>query len=536
MADPTAGNPMVTMPSGHGALGDLIQNYQIRKAQDTQLNASIDGMINAYGPAGISKLSPDSQKLAEKFLAKTATLKDKMQLAGAVQAEMGIKQQQQQQAKTASDTALNNSQAGLYAAQAQTANNRNAYIQQLMQGGGGPPAGNTIGSLSSLGGFQPDPQMVAQMAPPAGGTGTAPPAQKPQTLQGPPPAITLDDPRVKKAYPQYMQMALGDPEKATSLMQQGVDAVNKKQSDAYTALTQKVTPTGNYYFKGLDYKDGAPQTDIYAPEIMTGQGTQSQSLSMGPQEVRLPHGQLPGGPVVKLGNGTPDNTAGAAAYNTNDPAWQASVKDAYDKASSSSTALANADMLRRAAIAYTSGNTGNFNAIIGNPAFSSIFSVFKGSNPAAAFKTALAGNTQSVLDNIRGPNGSVGGRILQNEYENTQAVLPEMTADNQTILAAANNNYSLADRRNNIDQAYAKFRETMPDGQARSMAVKLHGAPPALATGFGANQTATNPQDPNAMVQILDAKGNQGSIPQSQLPMALKRGAKLVNPPPAPAQ
>jgi hypothetical protein len=261
----------------------------------------------------------------------------------------------------------------------------------------------------------------------------------------------------------------------------------------------------------------------------TGVGTVGQSFEPGTTQVIVPVGGQPPGPMVDMAGNTIGAPQVSPGVNTNDPDWQSGVADAFNMAAASAANLANARMLRDAATAYTTGNMSQFNAIRGDPIFSKAYSMFSGVNPAAAFKMALAANTQSVLNEIRGPNGSVGGRILQNEYNNTQKVLPDLTADNDSIMAAANNNYVLADRRNNIDRFYAELRKTTPEGTARAMAVEHFGLDsPDLQTGMTPAAAATAKAVQPAPVGNVKVKrvadGQLGTLPAAQAQALIASG------------
>lgn len=72
-----------------------IQGYAENKKQD----AALTGVIEAFGPKLqplSQKMTPDGQKMVEKFLTGKASLKDKMSLAGALQAANKLEEDEQQ--------------------------------------------------------------------------------------------------------------------------------------------------------------------------------------------------------------------------------------------------------------------------------------------------------------------------------------------------------------------------------------------------------------------------------------------------------
>jgi hypothetical protein len=501
-------------------LAQGMNNYSQLQQQDATATGQINAFLQAakQNPAAMSQLSPAAQSLLDKQMTGKANMKDRLQLLGEMTASQKIQQTQSDLALQAAQASNMTGEASLNSARAAQIQRQMQWLQGIMGGPGGTPSSMAMNAYAQ----------------PVGGTGTPAPMGKTQGILQPPDPVQITDPQIQAQLPQALRMTLGDPDKANDMLQKMVDAKNAQRTATYQAQANAIKPTGNFYFKRLDYKDGAPQTDVYSPEIVTGMGTASQSMAAGPNEISVPHGQKPPGPVVTPGTAAvPDNTVAGAGYNTNDPAWQSEVADAYNKAASSSVALANAKALQDAATAYTSGNMSQFNAIRGDPKYSKLFSVFTGTNPAAAFKIALAANTQSVLNEIRGPNGSVGGRILQNEYDNTSKVLADSTMDNPSIMAAAQNNYTLADRRNNIDQAVAMLRETMPLGQATAMATKMFGlTTPNIQTGLSVQgQASAQAAAPaaNGMAKVKSPQGVVGSIPQANLASALKQGYTPAN-------
>lgn len=356
-----------------------------------------------------------------------------------------------------------------------------------------------------------------------------PPTQT-QVLMAPPTPITINDPRVQAIIPQATRQALVSGGNPDEVIQKQVDALNAQQTSAYQAKAQAKAPTGKFYNLGPVYKDGVLQGSDWRAQMGTGAGTSGQSFEPDKNQIVVPIGGQPPGPMVDMAGNPIGQPSVGPGVNTNDPDWQTGVKEAYDMAGSSAVNLGNAKMLRDAAQAYTSGTPAQFNAIRGDPIFSKAFSMFSGTNPAAAFKMALAANTQSVLNEIRGPNGSVGGRILQNEYNNTQKVLPDLTADNDAIMAAANNNYVLADRHYNIDRFYAELRKTTPEGTARAMAVEHFGlAAPDMQTGMatpGKVAAVVAAPAPTGMVRMTNPQGQSRLVPKQNSQAAIAAGWK----------
>lgn len=518
-------SPGEIVAGGMDKLAEGFQTYQANQQTDAVMRGMLNQLVSQGGPQALTQLSPNGQALAQKFMEGKANRSDMMQLMGEASASHTLLQQQQAAALNSSNIGLNNATASRLTSEGQL-NAAQASLLNLKLNRLRNP-GQYFAQPDALG--TPSANAVSNYAQPVGGTGAPPnngPTSQVQAL--PPKHVSITDPQIQAMYPKVYSMTFGDDDKTTEILQQQVDSINKQMDDNYTKQAGVTKPTGNLYFKRLDYKDGVPQTDVYSPEISVGGGTLAQSLQAGNQEISVPHGQKPPGPVVKWGDNEPDDSANVAGYNPNDPGWQSEVADAYNKAGSSAVALGNAKALQDAATAYTSGNMSQFNAIRGDPKYAKIFSVFSGTNPAAAFKIALAANTSSVLNEIRGPNGSVGGRILQNEYDNTSKVLADATMDNNSILAAAKNNYTLADRRNNIDQAVAKLRETMPLGDATAQATKMFGlSAPNIQTGLspaGQASAQVSQPPPPGMVRMRNKAGATGLIPQANVQAATAAG------------
>lgn len=516
------------------ALGQGIQQYRQNKLMAAAGTAKFEAAAK-QNPDLIQYLTSDQGKQVSPDVSAafgrlqkggSANIKDATLLSAFADMYSGQKQQQAQQAYLASEAAQNN-------AQARQINTRMGWLQNLMGGqgapgqGGQPPPQPAPGGQPVPGG-QATPNIPAYLQPnqqpaqaPSAATmqSLAPPPQQPTPGQGipptqgqpgviiqPPKPLTVTDPQFQSMYPQILRNTLGDTDKATSIMQQQVDAANKQRQAQYDAQAKAVTPTGNLYFNGFEYKDGLPVNDLYVPENMVGKGTASQSVNAGTSTISIPHGGKPPGQVVFRGNENPDPTAQATMYNTNDPQWQSEVRDAYNQAGASAQALGSASLLQQAVDAYTTKNSSRMNALMALPGAQEIRQILTGSNPANGLAIAMASNTNSILNQIRGPNGSVGGRILMPEYENTAKLLGEAHMDNPSLRVAAQNLNAIADRRNSLDRAYAEYRKTMPSGNAQALAMKQFGAPPALRTPSG--------PPPIGAVALLKANPNPQMVQQ----------------------
>lgn len=524
-----------------------IEGYMALKQQDAsstgQIEAYLKNSVSQTNPDGTKGLSDDGQKLIQKFTAGNASRKDKIQLLGEISTGTQMKQTAVDQAHTKAEStnlladALKNSTGAEHAAMViDMFKNPQRYFGGNQGGqpngaaGAGSPAPDpaTLSNLLSRQGPNDGPGAVQ----PVGGAGQLNPPQQPQAAPvGPPRTLTLDDPDVQQQMPQYLKMAMGDPDKASTLLQQNLDQVNKNTQTQYQQRVDATSPTGNFGAFGPVYKDGILQGTKWRPQIIKGKGTQAESMSFDPKgEIITPPGADSPGPLVDQAGRQLGAHPADPRLNTNDPVWQKEVADAYTTAAGSSVTLGKAKQLQDAAEAYTSGSTGRWNSILGDPKFKGIVQMFKGTNPLNAFQIALAANTQSILGQIRSSNGSVGGRILQNEYENSAKVLASPDMDNNAILAASRNIYKLADRQNTIDSAYAKYRETMPAGEAEKLATQQFGRPPQLEAGVAPAPLTAPPGGPPAqaggMVSVVSPDGKPGKIPQANLQQALAAGYK----------
>jgi hypothetical protein len=303
------------------------------------------------------------------------------------------------------------------------------------------------------------------------------------------------------------------------LLQKQVDAVNAQRKAQWEAQSNATKPTGNLYFKNINYKDGLPQSTTYVPEQVKGQGTTAESLVEGPTEITVANGAAPPGKVIYRGTSAPDASgSGATPYNTNDPEWQADVQNAYQAAQGSASTLAEARLLQRAVNEYTAGGSNKLNVLLGNPEFAKVRQFVSGTNPLNGLQIAMALNTQSVLAQARSAQGgTVGGRVLQSEYEGMSKLLGTGQMDGPSLASAANNVAALADRKNSLDFAYAKYREIMPKGNAEAAATNQFGAAPVLQTagdisvGAKLSPSQSSVQTPERIKGKLyrDAAGNR---------------------------
>lgn len=507
-ANDTVSNPLYQGIAGAGAgIGQAIQNYIQYKQKDAAATGQIEAYIKQVGQGGVQALSPDGQKLTQKMLQGSATFAQKLQLLGELQATGQVTAQNQQLAQGAQQLQastlenqkrqmvmrylsgiMGNGQQGQPAQPAPQAPGPSGpppgagqYLNSPQTGPGGPQGGQPMPAQPQAPAAVPSAAALAQYGAPLanGGTGSPGPTPPSQMIVQPPKPVTVADPQIQALYPQILRTTLGDTDKAADLMQKSADAINQRNQQNYDQLTQKTVPSGNLYFKQITYDKGMPQTDEYIPEMIKGPGTAAQSTTEGQNVVSVPHGQKPPGKLVQRGTDEASSPP-ASPYNTNDPAWQSDVQSAYEQSAGSQGRLSNAKLLLDTAQAYAQTGTSGMNALLGNPAYAKIKQFFTGTNPQAAFQTALSANTGQILSQIKAGTGSTGGRILQTEYENTAKLLGEPNMPMPALLAAAQNNYQMADRQNNIDNAYATYRAQMPAGDAEALAVKQFGTPPVL--------------------------------------------------------
>lgn len=527
MADPGS-----LIANGFQNLAQGMDNYQ--KLQ--QADSAASGQINAFlaqGPQAIASLSPAGQDLMQKQMEGNLKYKDRLQLLGEITTSQTLRQQRQ-------EYQIRNIQLQKWQAMQQLI--AQSQQQDPSQGQGAPPDPSALAAAAPPGAMpsqgmppqgaapqgapppadptQQPPAPVSPSSPPPPGVGQFLP-QQPQVLVAPPAPVKITDPRVVSMLPKALAMTDFDPGKASDLMQKQVDAMNAQQKQQYDAKAQAEAPTGNLYFKTIEYKDGMPQYRVFTPEVIVGKGTASQSFKESPTEVKVPWNSPIPGNVVHRGNREMDNeSAGAAPNNTNDPVWQKEIQGAYQNAASSNNMLATAKLLSDAADAYTAdpSNGSKINALLGTPAGGRLKQFFTGTNTQAGLQMALSSNVKAVMEQLRNQDGNVGGRITGQEWQKTYDQLGEGTMPNETLLAAAHNMLTLADRTNNINQAYARYRETMPSGEAQALAIKQFGAQPKLAVPAA--------QQPPVMMRRPD--GQVGNIPAGNVQKALAQGYVLV--------
>jgi hypothetical protein len=474
---------------GSQNLAQGLNNY----GQMLQTDAAATGQINAFlqqaqaNPQAFASLSPNAQTLLQKQVSGKATMNDRISLLGEMTAGQQIQQQQ-------TAMALQQQQAQAQALQNQMMQRRMQYLQQLMGNGG---------SSSPTQPMDGGPPQTAQgpTPPPAGAqqflNGGAPP-QLPgngpfnDSMIRPPVPLTITDPRTAPLMQRALQMSMGDPEAASKAVQQQLDQINQTANAQYAQAVGVKKDTGRLVYAGPKYENGIPTFDTYNNEVVTAPGTPVQGYDRGDKVVSFKHGITPPQPVVfQPGQGTPsvsgeatsaqETINAASPIQPNDPEFQKSLLAAKQNAAASATALSDANLLYNAAQAYTNGGASNLNALRGNPAYAKFASIFSGGNPQASMQTALAANTQAILAQVRtAQGGTVGGRMLQTEFENTAKLLANPEMDNPTILGAAHNIVTLAQRNYDLQNAYASYHENMAPADAESLAVKQYGAPPTL--------------------------------------------------------
>lgn len=501
-----------------------LNNYAQLQSQD----AAATGRINAFlqnaqnNPQATQGLSPNAQTLLQKQMSGKANYNDRLSLLGEltanqdIQAAQANRQNIQAQAALATSQGQEASARGNFAnAQANQLNMRNQMLQGLMNPGQGPAQPNQ-GAMSQYaqptgGGAQPAPDAMASFAP-QGGTGRPAPTPMAGVQLPPPTPVQVTDPQIQALYPQAFKTTLGDPDKASDLLQKIADRQNANAMAGYQAKQDATAPTGNFYLKEVLSKEGLPQGLVLTPEVIKGKGTMSESLMDGPGEVTVPFGTPPPGPIIQRGTGKPDLTPEMAAMNDNDPDVIKETADAFNTVGIDQARLAQASLFRDAANAYATGGSGQLNAILGQPQFAKMAQMFSGTNKVAALKAAMAGNTSAVINQVRDPkNGSIGGRMLQTEYENTSTMLGGPEMDPTTIKAAADNLYNAVDRQTNIDHAYAIYRQTMPANKAQKLAIAQFGGPPNLI-----NPVNGAPVKKGAMAPIkIMTKAQRDSLPSN---------------------
>ena len=451
-------------------IGQMLSNYSNMQQQDAVANGTINSLI-AQGPQAIATLSPNGQALLQKEMQGKANRLDKMQLLGEISSSQTLKQQQQMQ-----EAATQNK---IYQARLQ------AMLASLGQGGGGG---------APQGGGQPN----MSQATPTPGQGQPNPGA--YLNQGPQPAVsnaitapdpvTTADPRIVANFGKYLAMSGGDQDKASQLAAGDAKTMTDLKQKQYEQALAVMKPTGRLVFTGSSYENGVPTMDNYKQEIVKGPYTDKQTYDTSDKVLSFAHGVKPKQPIVfEPGQNTPDpndtktqdSIAQLSPNNPNTEGWQKDVVKAKQDAAGSAQNISEAQLLYNAAKSYAQGGSSAFNVLRGNPAFAKYQQLFTGNNPQAALQTALSANTRSILAQIQSSQGgTVGGRMLSKEFENTAELLGNPELDNPTILAAAKNNLALIQRKYDIDNAYATYRETMAPAEAEKLAIKQFGRPPAL--------------------------------------------------------
>jgi hypothetical protein len=489
-------------------IGQMLGNYAQVQQQDAVTNGAINSLI-AQGPQAIQTLSPNGQALLQKEMQGKATRLDKMQLMGEITTSTTLKNQQAQQ-------------------QAQLQNQLfNQRIQSLMNAYGPQGGGQQPGQAQQQPGQaqqQPPQQQQAPGKPnPAAFAGPQPAVSN--YIQ-PPTPVTAADPQIMANMGRFLAMTGGDTDKAATLAQNSADAINKQKQAQYEQAVAVKKDTGRLVYTGPTYENGVPTMDTYKSERVIAPGTPQQAYEIGDKTFSFAHGVKPQQPVVfQPGQNLPDpndtdtqaRIAEMSPNNPNAEGWQKDLVKAKQDEAGSAQNVADAKLLYNAALAYTKGGSSQFNVLRGNPTYAKFQQLFKGENPQAALQTALSANTRSILAQVQSSQGgTVGGRMLSKEFENTAELLGNPELDNPTILAAAKNNMALVQRKYDIDAAYATYRETMPPAEAEKLAVKQFGRAPDLINPLALNavpaaaiqylkQNAANPQIKTAFDQKYGA-------------------------------
>lgn len=463
------------------------QNYTLMQQQD----AAAQGQVNALlaqaqqTPGVYQSLSPDGQNLLQKQLAGNANRQDRIKLLGEVQTAQIL-------AKNRMGQQLEQQQVQQGQMQNQMMQNRMNYMQNLMGAPGGspqaqPPAAQPQG--------QPQQGAPAQGSPPPAGMAQFLNQPKPANYIQPPQALTIQSPQAQAMMQQALRMTMGDPEKASDLVQKQLDSVNKTTQEQYAQSVATEKDTGRLVYAGPQYEGGLPTMNLFNNEVVKGQGTPQESYMRGSKVIPFKIGVKPPSSVVfQPGQGMVNQQAAQAATSdpqadlaslapvvTNNADFQKSIVAAKGQAAQDAGQLGEAMLLYKAAQAYTSGDQGQWNAIKGNPTYAKFSSLWTGTNPQAAFQTVLSGNIHSVLSQMQNAaGGTIGGRMLGTEFNKTVDMLGNPEADNPTILAAAKNNLILNQRKYDLSNAYAEYHRSMAPGDAETAAVKQFGNAPEL--------------------------------------------------------
>ena len=467
------GEPLL---QGFENLAQGVQQYNQIKQQERVVSGQLDAMLQQGGMSGLTSLSQNGQKLAQKFLGGKATVNDKMQLLGEAQSSIALRQQsmQMQQQKIALDRAnmLNNFMQS-------AASDTQGQPQPQQQGTAQPPP-------PSASQFMPQPgQQSAQApqgAPPAAPIGV-------ENLITPPTAVTATSPEIVRQLPRLALMAGGDMSKIPEVADAAAGQINKQRQEQYSQALAVEKPTGRMIYQGPDveHTSGLVQGNRFAPEMVKGPGTDKQSYSAGSQTVIYAPNTKPPQPfVLNPGDRVPasmDTINGLAQNVTNAPGWQTDVKAAQDQTIQSGASLGESNLLVHAAKAYAQGGSSNFNMLRGNPIFANLQNLFTGQNPAGALKTAIASNTGAILAQIKNnAGGTVGGRMLQSEFEGLKDMLATGEMDNPTIVASAMNMQKIMQQKYDLANSYAQYRKHNTPEDAEDLAMKQFGSPIKLTS------------------------------------------------------
>ena len=484
MADP--GSLLFQGLSNFGSgVAQGFQNYTLMQQQD----AAAQGQVNALlaqaqqTPGVYQSLSPDGQALLQKQLSGNANRQDRIKLLGEVSTAQLLAQNRQQ-------LQLGQQQVQQGAMQNQMMQNRMGYLQSMMspQSGALPPANG--GPAPAQG--QPSPPPTT---PPPAGAQQFLSQPKAANYIAPPAALTINSPQAQAYMQKALQMTMGDPEKASTLVQSQLDAVNKAQMAQYQNAADATKDTGRLIYAGPQYEGGLPTMNLFNNEVVKGQGTPSESYTRGDKIIPLKLGVQPPAPVVFApgagmvntqaalgsGNSSPEALTALAPVNANDPNFQKDVVAANAQANQDAQQVAEANALYKAAQAYTQGGKSSLNALRGDPELSKFKSLWTGVNPQGAFQTVLSANIHSVLAQMQSAAGTtIGGRMLGTEFNKTVDMLGNPQMDNPTILAAAKNNLLLNQRKFDLSNAYAQYHRSMSPSDAEELATQQYGKAPTL--------------------------------------------------------
>lgn len=474
-ANDSTSNPLFAGISSAGSdigagIKQAILNYRDRQEREAAVTGQLEAMISSHGAAGIQALSPDGQKLAQKFISGDASYKEKLQLMGEGQTALAL--QEDAQKKAASQQALQMGQQAIQGTaqkyqmdqlNLEQAQRQNAFIKNILAGG------QQGGSQQPQGGGMPQ------------GTG---PLANPQQGQGAPQApipATAVNPGMSGAINRYVRMTGVLPPTST------LNDMMKQNSEQAAQSRQMigVVPAG------ASYKDGVPQGLSWKPVYKIGAGTPAEQTQIDDNgAIPSPLNQTPNG--YKVLNPTTFQPAAPSELsaimspppnNPNDPTWQADRVDADAKAGASAVGLAKAKLLQQAAAAYNADPVagGKFRAFLANPEAAKLIQTYNGTNALAALQTAISSNVAEALEPVRGPNGSLGLKTTQNEFQVLLNTLGKAGIPADQLTAATNNIAALQQRRSDLDSGYATYRKTMLPGDAADLALSQYGKVPDMS-------------------------------------------------------